>query len=255
MMLDDLRGKRVLVTGSSSGIGAETAVAFAAHGASVAVHYHEQRRSAEEVAGRIEAAGSTAVIVQGDVRAPDEAAAMVEQAVAGLGGLDVLVNNAGGTAGQALCADYEDDELTQLFDLNVRSVMAATRAAHPHLRASGRASVIHTSSIAARVGGARRGSAIYAGTKAFVNSLTRSMAREFAADGIRVNTVAPGLMVTRLHDRTPQAHLDSVKVTVPLGRLGTAGDCVGAYLFFASEAMSGYATGIVLDVNGGRLMP
>lgn len=254
MMLNDLAGKRVLITGSSSGIGAAAAVAFAEHGARVAVHYHEQREAAEEVAGRIAAAGSTATIVQGDVRSPEATTAMVNLAAEEMGGLDVLVNNAGGTVGDPLCADYEEDEVTNLFDLNVRSVMSATKAAHPHLRKSGRASVIHTSSIAARSGG-RRGSAVYAGAKAFVNSLTRSMAMEFAADGIRVNTVAPGLMLTRLHDETPKERLEQVKATVPLGRLGTAEDCVGAYLFFASEAMSGYTTGIVLDVNGGRLMP
>ena len=99
------------------------------------------------------------------------------------------------------------------------------------------------------------GSALCAATKAAVHSLTRGMATEFATDGIRANAVAPGLILTRFRENTPKERLESVRMTIPLRRLGTAEDCIGACLFLASPAMSGYVTGQVIDVNGGRLMP
>lgn len=96
---------------------------------------------------------------------------------------------------------------------------------------------------------------IYAAAKAAVRSLTRAMATEFAPDGIRANTIAPGLILTRFNAKTPKERLDSVAAAVPLRRLGTAEDCVGACLFLASPRMSGYVTGRIIDINGGRLMP
>src|SRR5690606_22878938 len=130
---------------------------------------------------------------------------------------------------------------------------AVTSAAHPHLKASGRGSIINVGSIAGRNGG-RPGSALYAGAKAFVHSLTKRMAIEFAPDNIRVNTIAPGLILTPFHEGTPPERLETVRMAVPLKRLGEADECVGAFLYLASESMSSYVTGHTLDVNGGRLM-
>ncbi|TCR67135.1 glucose 1-dehydrogenase [Bosea sp. BK604] len=253
MILDDIKGLRVLITGGSSGIGAAVALGFAEHGAAVAVHYNSSAAEAKEIVAKITAAGGKAMLVSGDVRDPKQAAAIVEQAVAGLGGLDTLINNAGGMVEPQRFASYSDAIYDQVMDLNLRSVLAVTRAAYPHLKASGRGSIINTGSVAGRSGG-QPGSGLYAASKAALHSLTKGMANEFAPE-IRVNTLAPGLMVTRFHANTAKERLESVRAGVPLRRLGTAEDCVGACLFLASEAMSGYVTGQTIDVNGGRMIP
>lgn len=254
MILDDLKGLKVLVTGGSSGIGAAVAKGFAAHGSRVALHYFRGREAAEKLAAEIAAAGGEAVLVSGDMSTSEGAASVASQAVAALGGLDTLVNNAGGLIHPQKLPDYADFALDGIIDLNVRSLLAATHAALPALKASDKASVINTGSIAGRNGG-RPTSALYAAAKAAVHSLTRSMATEFAPDGIRANAVAPGLILTPFHEATPRERLEAVKSQIPLNRLGLPEECVGAFLFLASPAMSGYVTGIIVDVNGGRLMP
>jgi 3-oxoacyl-[acyl-carrier protein] reductase len=255
MMLDDIKGLKVLITGASSGIGAGAALAFGTHGATVAVHYNTGKAEAERLAGEINAKGpGKAVIVTGDVRNPKKAAAMVDEAIAALGGLDVLINNAGALVKQVTFQAYEDDVYDEVFDLNVRSVLAVTRAAYPALKASGRGSIINTGSILGRNGG-QPGSGLYAATKAALHSFTKGMATEFAPDHIRVNTLAPGIIVTRFNAHHPPERLEATRQSIPLRRLGTAEDCAGTCLFLASETMSGYITGQTIDVNGGRLLP
>ena len=253
-MLEDIRGKRALVTGSSTGIGAAVARELARLGASVAVHGNKNAAAAEAVAAEISAAGGKAVVVLGDVSNSASAARIVADAVAGLGGLDILINNAGAILDRVTNAAFEDAAYDNVYNLNVRSVLAVTKAAYPHLKAAGGGSIINTGSVAGRFGGFG-GSAVYASAKAAVHSITRNAAREFAPDHIRVNVVAPGFIITPFHDKTPQAVKDSAAAQIPMQRLGTAEDCVGAYVFLASDSMSGYITGQIIDVNGGQLMP
>ena len=202
----------------------------------------------------ISAAGGKAVVVLGDVSNSASAARIVADAVAGLGGLDILINNAGAILDRVTNAAFDDAAYDNVYNLNVRSVLAVTKAAYPHLKASGGGSIINTGSVAGRFGGFG-GSAVYASAKAAVHSITRNAAREFAPDHIRVNVVAPGFIITPFHDKTPQAVKDSAAAQIPMQRLGTAEDCVGAYVFLASDSMSGYITGQIIDVNGGQLMP
>ena len=253
-MLDDLKGKRALVTGSSTGIGAAVAKGLARQGAAVAVHGNKNVAAAKDVADAIVAAGGKAVVVTGDVSDPAVCARIVEEAAAALEGLDILINNAGAMIQRVTNAAFDDELFTRVYDLNVRSVLAVTKAAYPHLKASRAGAVINTGSVAGRMGG-YAGSSVYASAKAAVHSITRNAAREFAADNIRVNTVAPGFIVTPFHDATPQATRELIASQIPMQRLGTAEECVGAYLFLASPAMSGYITGQIIDVNGGQLMP
>ncbi len=223
-------------------------------GASVAVHGNKNAAAAEAVAAEISAAGGKAVVVLGDVSNSASAARIVADAVAGLGGLDILINNAGAILDRVTNAAFDDAAYDNVYNLNVRSVLAVTKAAYPHLKASGGGSIINTGSVAGRFGGFG-GSAVYASAKAAVHSITRNAAREFAPDHIRVNVVAPGFIITPFHDKTPQAVKDSAAAQIPMQRLGTAEDCVGAYVFLASDSMSGYITGQIIDVNGGQLMP
>lgn len=253
-MLEDIRGKRALVTGSSTGIGAAVAKELARLGAAVAVHGNKNAAAAEAVAADIRAAGGTAVVVLGDVSNSAAAAQIVADAVAGLGGLDILINNAGAILERVTNAAFDDAAYDNVYNLNVRSVLAVTKAAYPHLKAAGGGSIINTGSVAGRFGGFG-GSAVYASAKAAVHSITRNAAREFAPDHIRVNVVAPGFIITPFHDKTPQSVKDSAAAQIPMQRLGTAEDCVGAYVFLASDSMSGYITGQIIDVNGGQLMP
>jgi len=252
-MLDDLLGKRALVTGSSTGIGAAVAKAYARHGVAVAVHGNSNAAAAQAVVDEITSAGGKAILVLGDVSKSAECQRIVAEAVAGLGGLDILVNNAGSMIKRITNAAFEEDFYERVYDLNVLSVLAVTRAAYPHLKASGGGAIINTGSIAGRMGG-YAGSTVYASAKAAVHSITRNAAREFATDNIRVNTVAPGFIVTPFHEATPQATRELIATQIPLGRLGTVEECEGTYLFLASQKMSGYITGQIIDINGGQLM-
>lgn len=254
-MLDDLRGLRALVTGSSTGIGAAVAKAYAAHGMRVVVHYKSSEAEANAVAAEIEAAGGEAHVLQADVADSAQVVDLVERAAGRLGGLDVLVNNAGALVRRTPIAEVDDAFFDSVVDLNVRSVVMASKAALPHLKTSGgKASVINLSSIAARNGGGP-GSSLYASSKAFVLNLTRGMAKEFVPFGIRVNGVSPGVIMTPFHERysTPE-QIEAMRRTVPMERVGTPQDNIGAFLFLTSPAMSGYITGQTIEVNGGQYM-
>lgn len=193
--------------------------------------------------------------LKGDLGGSDAAQRVVDEAVGQLGGLDMLINNAGDMLGRATLEEIDDDRYDRVMDLNVRSVVMVSQAALPHLRQAGGGNIIHTSSIAARNGGGP-GAGLYASAKGFVSTLTRNMAKELAADGIRVNAVAPGTIATDFHARhSNDDHLAAARASIPMGRLGSAEECVGAYLFLGSESLSGYVTGQVIEVNGGQLMP
>ncbi|ALA17898.1 MULTISPECIES: SDR family NAD(P)-dependent oxidoreductase [Chelatococcus] len=254
-MLNDLKGKRVLITGASTGIGAATAVEFGRLGSHVVVHYNSSEDDAKAVVETIRKAGGKADMLKGDVSTSAEAIRVVDEAAGVLGGLDVLINNAGALVQRMSLTEITDDFYDRVLDLNVRSVVMASKAAVPHLKKAGGGTVINTSSVAARNGGGP-GAALYASSKAFVSNLTRNMAKEYAGDNIRVNAVAPGVIMTPFHQRFSTAEmLEAMRKTIVMGRIGEPQDCVGAYVFLASPAMSGYLTGQVIEVNGGQLMP
>jgi len=251
---EDLAGKAVLVTGSSTGIGAAVAKAFAALGARVAVHCNKSRAEGEKVVAEIKKAGGEAILLQGDVTRSAEAKRVVDEAALAFGRLDVLVNNAGGLVRRTKAADNEDALVDAVLDLNVRSVVAASRAAIPYFEKQMHGAIVNTGSVAARHGGGP-GTSMYASSKGFVHTITKSLAKELAPFNVRVNAVAPGVVVTAFHKDTPKAAMEGWKAGIPLGRLAEPEDMVGAYLFLASDTLSGYITGQVIDVNGGMVMP
>jgi 3-oxoacyl-[acyl-carrier protein] reductase len=254
LKIDDLAGRRVLITGASTGIGAAVSRAFALQGAAVAIHYHADAIAARAGARAVEDAGGTAALVQGDLSQPGAARRVVEESAQALGGLDILINNAGSLIARRPFLEMDDAFVDRVFDLNARAVITAAQAAVPHLEKRSGGVIINVGSIAALDGGGP-GTGLYASSKAFVHSLTRHLARELAARNIRVNTVAPGVIDTAFHATTPPARMEAMKKSVCLGRIGTPADCVGAFLFLASSALSGYITGQIIHVNGGQVMP
>lgn len=252
--LPDIAGKRVLITGASTGIGAALARAFGAQGAKVAVHYNSSKEAAEAVVADIEAGGGFAVAIRADASDSAALAAAVEEAAEKLGGLDGLISNAGGMVKRVPYAEATDEDYDRIMDLNARSVMVAAKAALPHLKKQG-GFIINTTSVAAR-NGASGGAGLYGSSKSFVSNVTRGMAKEWIGDDIRVNAVAPGIIDTPFHERysTP-AQMEAMRATIPLGRAAVAEECVGTYLFLASKTLSGYIIGQTIEVNGGQLMP
>ena len=255
MDLGDLAGKVVLVTGASRGIGAAVARGFAHHGARVGVHFHSARDAAEAVGRDIAEAGTHAELFQADLSDAAAPARLIDEVVDRFGRIDVLVNNAGDLVGRHAMVDTPDEVLETIYRLNIRSVVAASKAAVIAMKRQGDGgAIVNSSSLAARNGGG--GSMLYAGSKGFVSTFTRGLAKDVARDGIRVNAVAPGIIETDLQDKyTARAVLEQLAAATPLGRNAPAEDCVGAYLFLASARMSGFITGQVIEVNGGLLMP
>ncbi|WP_062470680.1 SDR family NAD(P)-dependent oxidoreductase [Variovorax boronicumulans] len=253
--MEDLKDKTALVTGASTGIGAAVAIAFAARGMRVAVHYNSSTEAATRVVDTIRAAGGTAFALQADVRDTAAIRACVQDTTAQFGRIDVLVNNAGSLVKRMPIAEFDDALFDEVMHINARSVLAFCREAVPQMRKQGSGAIINVTSVAARTGGGP-GAYLYAGAKGFVSTATHGLARELVGDRIRVNAVAPGVIQTPFQDRfsTP-AMLETFRTGIPMGRLGTADECVGAFLYLASEQLSGYVTGQVLEVNGGQYMP
>jgi 3-oxoacyl-[acyl-carrier protein] reductase len=255
-LIPDLKGKSVLITGGSTGIGAAAALAFGKNGAKVAVNFNSSVEEAQKVADGIEAAGGQAVLVRGDVTKPETAAKAVAATVKAFGRLDVLINNAGALIRRTPVADYTDDYVEAVLELNVKQVVRFIReGAVAMRRQGGGGSIVNVSSIAARHGGGP-GSVIYAAAKGFVATATRGWAKELVRDRIRVNAVSPGVIMTPFHERySTDEQLSAMQTTIPMDRLGTPDECAGAFLYLASDAMSGYVTGQIIEVNGGQYMP
>jgi 3-oxoacyl-[acyl-carrier protein] reductase len=254
LLIPDLSGKAVLVTGGSTGIGAALVLAYATQGCRVGLHYNQSKEPAEKLAAQIRESGGEVFMVQGDFSISSDVRRTVEETAAHFGRLDGLVNNAGGMLGRVPYAEMTDEQYDAVMDLNARSVITASRAAMPFLKERG-GFIINTSSIAAR-NGAAGGAGLYGSAKAFVSNVTRGLAKELIGNGVRVNAVAPGVILTPFHERYSTAEqIKAMVATIPQGRAGIAEDCVGAYLFLSSDLLSGYVTGQVIEVNGGQLMP
>jgi len=245
-----LSGKTALVTGAGRGIGRATAVRLARDGARIAINFKANTAAAEESKQAVEAAGSEAMLIQGDVSLDAEADRVVKEALAfGGGKLDILVNNAGITRDNLLLRMSAED-WDAVLDLNLRGAFLVTKAAlRPMMKQRG-GRIVNVSSISGVMGNA--GQANYSAAKAGLIAFTKSVAREMAIRNITANAVAPGFVPTDLTSIVPQDVQDAMLKQIPLGRFGTAEDVANAIAFLASDDAA-YITGQVLIVDGGMV--
>ena len=252
--MNSLRGKRALVTGGASGIGGAISRELAALGAEVFIHYRSSAREAEQLVGDIAASGTRAFMHGADLSTEEGVASLFASVGEAFGCLDVLVNNSGDLVGRHLLDEMSYEFIRTVLAANLDSTMLVTRAAIPMLKKAGGASVINLASLAGRKGG-HPGSSAYAAAKGAVLAFTRATAQELAPCGIRVNAVAPGLILgSRFHAiHTSEESRRRTIEGIPLGRGGACEDVARAVAFLASE-YNGFITGATLDINGGVYM-
>jgi 3-oxoacyl-[acyl-carrier protein] reductase len=245
--MPELDGSIALVTGGSRGIGAAICGELAAAGATVAVNYARDAESAGAVVAAIEAAGGSAVAVQGDISSADGAAALAAAVESDVGPVDSLVNNAGITRDDLIMRLSEDD-WRAVIDTNLGGAFFTSRALSRPMLKRRRGSIVNISSVVGVRGNA--GQTNYAASKAGLIGLTKALAKELGGRGIRVNAIAPGYIATELTDALPDQAREAILANTPLGRLGDPADVARAVRFLCSDA-AGFITGDVLAVDGG----
>jgi len=248
-----LEGRKALITGGDSGIGAAVAIAYAREGADVAIAYlPEEQVDADRVLAAIKEAGRKAVGIPGDLQDPDTCTKTVQTALDELGGLDILVNNASRQIFAESFLDIDDEEFDATMKTNIYGSFRVTKAALPHLKPG--SSILFTSSIQAY--DPTPGLNHYAVTKAAMNNMAKGLSMELLEKGIRVNAVAPGPVWTPLQPSygQPMEKLTEFGQESGLGRAGQPVECAGAYVFLASEEAS-FISGETLGVTGGALTP
>lgn len=249
----NIQDKVVLVTGASSGIGAATAVLFGRFGARVALGFHSNEKGAQATRDEIRQLGGTACAIRANVQNPDEINYLVDGTVSLLGPIDILVNNAGSLIERAALMTQSAESWDSVMYLNLRSVFLLSQIVGNAMINRETGSIVNIGSIAARNGGGP-GSGAYSTAKAGVITFTKSLAKELAPHGIRVNCVNPGVIDTPFHEvfSTPESMRNFAKM-IPLGRVGNAMECAKVIVFLASDAAS-YIVGESIEVNGGQLM-
>ena len=243
-------GKVALVTGASRGIGRAIAGRLASEGAAVAVNFRSDRAGAEETVRLVDAAGVPSLLLQADVAAGPEAAALVSDTIRELGALHILVNNAGVSA-DMLTMRLSEDDWDRVLDTDLKGAFLTTKTALRGMLRQRWGRIVNISSVVAYTGNA--GQASYASAKAGLLGLTKSVAREVATRGITANVVAPGLIDTAMTADLPAEVRDWMLSQVPIGRPGTPEDVAGAVAFLVSDDAA-YLTGQVIKVDGGMVM-
>lgn len=236
-----------LVTGSSRGLGRAMALELARDGFDVAVHYGKNGAEAEKVAEEVRAAGGRAEVFGADLSVPANAGQLVETVVKELGGLHVLVNNAGVTR-DGLAVRMKDEDWQTVLDTNLSAAFFAARAALKLMMRARAGRIINVSSVVGLMGNA--GQANYVASKAGLIGLTKALAREYGGRGVTVNAVAPGFIASDMTAALPENVREGYLANIPLGRLGAPEDVAALVAFLASDA-AGYITGQTIGVDGG----
>jgi 3-oxoacyl-[acyl-carrier protein] reductase len=249
----EFQGMTALVTGASSGIGAETAVAFGSRGAYVLVHYNASRTGAEDALSRLREAGGEGELLAADLSTESGIDGFVQQLGSLARRIDILINNAGSLVERRKFLELTPDLWNRVITLNWTSAMRIAQAVLPGMIERKRGFIVNLSSIAARNGGGI-GAVAYASSKAAVSCMTKGMAKEFAPYGIRVNAISPGTIDNNFHRKfSTRQMLDAVVAATPLGRLGESAECAEVITFLCSERAS-FIQGQIIEINGGMLM-
>ncbi len=246
-----LKGKRVLITAGAQGIGEAISRQFITAGAHVAIHYFSSAATANTLVQSAQQQGLIATAVQGDLCNQQSAEAVVAKSIAALGGLDILINNAGSLIERRTLDNVDNDFWYKVIDTNISSAQFVTQAAVKAIKNNINGSIVNLASLAGRKGG-HPGSLVYSMAKGAMLTWSRALANELGPHGIRVNAVAPGLILgTSFHNtHTTQASAEATIAGIPLQCAGTADDVARAVLFLASE-YDGFINGATLDINGG----
>lgn len=246
-----LTGRRALVTGSGHGIGAAIAIGLAQAGADVVVHYGHSAEKAEQTRQQVEATGVRTTVLAADVTDTEQVNGLVAQSVEFLGGLDIVVCNAGHLVGREAVETMTDEHYQAVMEVNVGATFRTVRAAIPHLKQSDHGRVVTMASLAAHNGGGP-GSAVYAAAKAAIRGLSKGLAKELAPSGITVNALAPGFIGdTPFHNTfsSPEAQAKNI-AGIPLGRAGTVEEVASAVTWLCSDG-AGFVNGSTIDIDGG----
>jgi len=250
-MNNKLLGKNVLITAGAQGIGEAITKHLIDSGANVAIHYFSSADTANKLVEYAISKGQKSTAISADLTNESEANALVEQTVSTLGGLDILINNAGSLVSRRLLSEMDAQFWHKVMDINLTSMMFVTRAAAPHLAQNKHSSIVNLASLAGRKGG-HPGSLAYATSKGAILTLTRALSAELGPQGTRVNAVAPGLILgTSFHNtHTSKESAAQTVAGIPIQRAGNADDVARAVIYLASE-YDGFITGATLDINGG----
>jgi 3-oxoacyl-[acyl-carrier protein] reductase len=250
--MGELTGKVALITGAGRGFGYATAERFAEAGAELALNYRGSRDGCEAIAARLKQDGRRALVVQADMADGEAIATMAREVLEAFGRIDILVNNAGILFHKPFSGSREEDWRREI-DVNVFGMLRVTRAVLPAMIQRRAGKIINLSSQLALVGG--DGMAVYSGTKGFILSWTKSLAREVGQYNINVNAIGPGTIPTDMnrHLYSDEEAMKRRAAQIPLRRMGKPRDVAECALFLASEA-SNFLTGQMLGPNGGNVM-
>lgn len=248
---DCFKQRTALVTGASGGIGAATAVALAAKGASILVHYNSNEAGALAVQDKVKACGADCELFHCDLSSIEGVHTLTKHVRERQ--IDILVNNAGSLIQRARVAEMTEELWERVFMLNMTSAFFIAKAVLPGMVERGNGVIVNLSSVAARNGGGL-GALAYASAKAAVSTITKGLAKEFAPQGIRVNAISPGTIDTGYHRTfSTEQMLDSVRAATPAGRIGDPEEVADTVVFLCSDAAR-FIHGQVIEVNGGFLM-
>ncbi len=249
--MSKLENKNILVTAGAQGIGEAITKNLIDAGANVAIHYFSSADTALELVAYAEEKGRKAIALSADLTKEAEASQLVQQAAEHLGGLNILVNNAGSLVGRKWLQEMDATFWHKVMDINLTSMMFVTKAAEPFLAENESSSIVNLASLAGRKGG-HPGSLAYSTSKGAILTFTRALSNELGPKGIRVNAIAPGLILgTSFHNtHTSKESADQTTATIPIGRAGSAEDVARTVAFLASE-YDGFITGATIDINGG----
>ena len=246
-----LKGKVAIITGSTNGIGREIAYLYAENGAKVVINYRSEGRKEDalKVVNDIIGKGGEAVALKGDVASFEESKKLIADTIDRFGKIDILVNNAGITKDMLLLRMTEE-EFDQVLAINLKGVFNCTKHATRVMMKTG-GSIINMASVVGINGNI--GQSNYSASKAGIIGFSKSVAKEFASKNIRVNTIAPGFIVSNMTDKLPETIKENILKGIPLGRFGDVKEIAQVALFLGSD-LSSYVTGEVIKVDGGMAM-